>query len=252
MATDSVGLSIDADHCSEATVLTPKGVLDRTTYRQLRDRIIKAALEVPPAVIVDVSTLDVPAESALAVFTSARWHVKTWPDVPVLLVCAHNHGRAAIRRNGVARYVPVYGSVAEALTVQRDDVAWRARRRARVDLAGDDISLGQCRAAVEYWLATWSLDTYIPVAKVVATALVENVLQHTASRPSLRLETDGTVVTVAVEDASCTPAHVHEDVGSPDPPSGLRIVTALCRMWGNAPTSTGKTVWAVLGPENCL
>jgi hypothetical protein len=35
-------------------------------------------------------------------------------------------------------------------------------------------------------------------------------------------------------------------------PSGLHIVGALCRAWGNAPTSSGKTVWAVIGPENRL
>ena len=41
-------------------------------------------------------------------------------------------------------------------------------------------------------------------------------------------------------------------VGRYIPPSGLGIISVLCRMWGNAPTPTGKTVWAVLGPENRL
>lgn len=251
-SSDASALAIDTDTCSEATVLTATGVLDSSTYRQLRDRIIKAALDDPTAVIVDVTSLDVPAESAWAVFTSARWHVARWPDVAVLLVCEHSHGRTTIRRNGIARHVPVYPSRAEALTVSRDVVPWCARRRARLDLDGDPVSLGRCRAAVEEWLAAWSLDSYIPVAKVVATAFIENALQHTASRPSLRLETDGTVVTVAVEDASPIPALVREVAGACDSPSGLRIVAALCRVWGNAPTTTGKTVWAVLGPENQL
>ena len=29
-------------------------------------------------------------------------------------------------------------------------------------------------------------------------------------------------------------------------------MAALCREWGNAPTSFGKVVWAVIGPENEL
>ena len=33
---------------------------------------------------------------------------------------------------------------------------------------------------------------------------------------------------------------------------GLEIVAALCRAWGNAPYPMGKTVWAVIGPENRL
>jgi hypothetical protein len=34
--------------------------------------------------------------------------------------------------------------------------------------------------------------------------------------------------------------------------SGVAIVAALCREWGNAPTPTGKMVWAAIGPENEL
>jgi hypothetical protein len=32
--------------------------------------------------------------------------------------------------------------------------------------------------------------------------------------------------------------------------SGLAIVAALCRTWGATPTSSGKTVWALIGREN--
>ncbi len=93
----------------------------------------------------------------------------------------------------------------------------------------------------------------IPVTKVVVTAFVENVLQHTDSNPSVRLEFDGSAVTVAVEDTSHLPAGPREEPPKPyTVPSGLHIVGALCRAWGNTPTSSGKTVWAVIGPENRL
>lgn len=94
-----------------AAVLTPRGVLDSSTYRPLRDRIIKAAVDEPRAVIVDVTDLQVPAESAWVVFTSARWHVDRWPSVPIMLVCEHLAGRSVIARNGVTRYVSVYPTV---------------------------------------------------------------------------------------------------------------------------------------------
>jgi hypothetical protein len=87
---------------------------------------------------------------------------------------------------------------------------------------------------------------------VIVTAFVENVLQHTDSPPGVRLETDGSAVTVAVEDASRQPPSLSENLTAGNVPTGLRIVAALCRMWGYAPTSSGKTVWAVIGPENCL
>jgi len=55
-----------------------------------------------------------------------------------------------------------------------------------------------------------------------------------------------------VEDADYAPAGVREHLRPNEAPSGLRVVAALCRAWGNSPTSTGKTVWAVIGPENQL
>jgi hypothetical protein len=105
---------------------------------------------------------------------------------------------------------------------------------------------------VEEWLTTWSQPELIPVSKVVVTALVENVLQHTDSRPDVRLETDGVKVTVAVSDMSSLPAGFREAHTGGKLPSGLWIVSSLCRAWGNAPTPTGKTIWAVVGPENRL
>jgi hypothetical protein len=81
---------------------------------------------------------------------------------------------------------------------------------------------------------------------------VENVLEHTAGVPVMRLEAQGTTATIAVSDASNTPA-----VRLPSPAkgidvSGLAIVDALSRTWGSTPTGSGKTVWAVIGPENQL
>jgi hypothetical protein len=244
-------LSVAAEALDSATVLTPRGVLDSSTYRSLRDRIIKAALEEPLAVIIDVTDLVVSAESAWAVFTSARWHVTRWPEVPIALVCEHIAGRAQIARNGVARYVPVYPTIQSAMD-GLSVLPRHVRRRAHAQLPAQMASLQRSRELVAEWLTTWSQSELIPVAKVVVTALVENVLKHTESAPGIRVESDGTSVTVAVEDASHVPAGLHEDPVHSDVPSGLRIVGALCRVWGNSPTPSGKTVWAVIGPENSL
>jgi hypothetical protein len=78
------------------------------------------------------------------------------------------------------------------------------------------------------------------------------VLQHTDSAPNVRLESNGETVTIAVEDGSTTPPSLSETRVAADYPTGLRIVDALSRVWGNAPTPSGKTVWAVVGPENQL
>jgi len=246
-------LTVTVETVNEFSVLTAKGTLDSSTYGALRDRILNAALEEPTAVIVDVTHLDVPAESAWVVFTSARWHVGRWPEVPITMVCEHSAGRSAIARIGVARHVPVYPSVQAAIDAAASTESPAPRRSGRSELPADLASLGRARELVAGWLTDWGQAELIPVTKVVVTAFVENVLQHTDSNPSVRLEFDGSAVTVAVEDTSHLPAGPREEPSKPyTVPSGLHIVGALCRAWGNTPTSSGKTVWAVICPETRL
>jgi anti-anti-sigma factor len=244
-------LAISEDTTGTVSVLTVDGVLDTSTYLKLRDFVIKAALDQPQAVIVDVSALDVPASSAWSVFTSARWHVSTWPDVPIVLVCGHRGQRKTITHVGVPRYVPVHATVEAALAALTN--GQRPRRRARTELPAALASLRSARMFVAEWLADWSHDGLIPVATIVVNVFVENVLQHTAGGPVLVLESDGRAVTISVQDRSSTPAARHEDPRrGGEQVSGLAIVSSVCRAWGSIPTPTGKTVWAVVGPENRL
>ncbi|PRC50464.1 sulfate transporter, partial [Mycobacterium sp. ITM-2017-0098] len=67
MSTDSRGLlTVREASVERHTVLIMSGVLDSRTYRTVRDRVIKAALDQPDSVIVDVTALSAPAESAWA------------------------------------------------------------------------------------------------------------------------------------------------------------------------------------------
>lgn len=236
----------------DASILTVRGTLDSTTYRRLRDEVIKAALDEPSAVIVDVSGLRVPSASAWAVFTSARWHVSTWPEILIVLVCDDPAVRRTITRNGIPRYVPVFPTTETAADAVLRAEPPRYRHRARAHFAASEASLPRCREMVEDFLTAWSQATLIPVSKVIVTALVENVLHHTDSRPNVRLEANGDTVTVAVEDDSPVPAGLREAHVAEEIPSGLWIVASLSRAWGNAPTPTGKTIWAVVGPDNRL
>ncbi|OBK40510.1 sulfate transporter [Mycobacterium sp. 1245111.1] len=244
-------LTIVTDSAGDACLLTADGVLDSSTYLQLRDCIVKAALDEPQAVLIDVNKLDVPAPSAWAVFTSARWLVDTWPCIPIRLVCGHSAIRRTIALNGVTRYVRVHATVGEALSALTD--TQRPRIRARTELPASLASLRTAREFVAQRLAEWSFDDLVASATVVVNVFVENVLQHTLGGPVLVLETDGKTVTISVQDGSSTPAARHEDpVHGGEQVSGLAIVASMCRAWGSAPTPSGKTVWAVIGPENRL
>jgi hypothetical protein len=228
----------------DVAILLVDGVLDSSTYRQLRDNIIKAALDEPRAVVVNVSALRVPVPSALSVFTSARWQVSCWPDVPVLLVCGYLAGRDALRRHGITRYVPAYESLEAAIaTLEGAGPRIRMRRFAELPVEGG------CARAIDLvteWLWDWDRGAEIREAKAIVAELVDNVLTHTDSAPMLRVESDGWAVTIAVSDrCRRLPARL-EMTHDTFRLTGLHLVTALADSWGCAPTSDGKTVWATL------
>jgi anti-anti-sigma regulatory factor len=226
-------------------------VLDAANSAALRDTIMKATLDEPSAVIVNVTALQVPEQAGWSIFISARWQVDTRPDVPIVLVCANRGSRDAITRAGVARFMPVYPTEKGAMkAIGR--LARRNVRHAHAQLPANLNSLRESRKLVREWLTAWSKPGLIPVALVVVNVFVENVLEHTGSDPVVRIECDGPTATIAVADASSAPA-----VRVASPPkgidvSGLAIVDALSRAWGSTPTSSGKTVWAIIGPENQL
>jgi anti-anti-sigma regulatory factor len=232
-------------------VLSVEGVLDAGNSAPLRDSIMKATLDKPSAVIVNITALQVPAESAWSAFISARWQLDTQPDVPIVLVCAHRATRDAITRSGVASFMPVY-STEKAAMKALDQLTRRTVRRADAELPANLTSLRESRRLVREWLTAWSQFKLIPVALVVVNVFVENVLEHTGSVPLMRVETDGSTATIAVSDGSTTPALRLPSPSEGIDVSGLAIVDALSRAWGSTPTSTGKTVWAVIGPENQL
>jgi len=245
-------IRVDIEHQRQVSTLIADGVLDGSTYRTLRDSVIKAAIDQPRGVIVEVNRLSVPSNAAWSVFTSARWHISIWPDAPILLVSADAERRSTIASSGVARYVSVHPTREAALDALSGQ-ALPSRRRARIELPATRFGVGLARAVIADWLTSWDQQHLISVAGTVATVFVENVLQHTGSTPVLVVENCLDDVTIAVEDFSPQPATRREDSDrSAGTLSGLTIVSALCRAWGSAPTPAGKTVWGVVGPENRL
>ncbi len=231
-------------------VLTVEGVLDTGNSAALRDTIVKTMVDEPSAVIVNVSGLRVPAQSAWSTIIGARWQVAR-PAVPIVLVSNHRATREALSRSEVASFMPVVTTEKSAMkTLAR--LARRTVRCAESKLPADLSSLRESRRLVREWLTAWSQTALIPVALVVVNVFVENVLEHTGSVPMMRVETDGATATIAVSDGSNTPAVRLQSPTNGIDVSGLAIVEALARAWGTAPTSSGKTVWAVIGPENQL
>lgn len=251
IADSASSLAVASRTEESVVVLTVDGVLDTANSAALLDSIVKATRKGPPAVIVDVTALRVPEESAWSTFSGARWQHDGRPEVPLLLVCGNRSSREALQRSGVARLLPVYATDKTAMKA----VAKLARnkvRRAKAELPAHLSSLRESRQLVREWFTAWSQPGLIPVALVVVNVFIENVLEHTGSEPLMMIECDGQTATIAVSDTSSTPAARLPSPAKGIDVSGLAIVDALSRDWGSTPTASGKTVWAIIGPENQL
>jgi hypothetical protein len=245
------GVWIEQGFEADRLMMRLTGVLDGGSYRAVRDAIVKVALDQPAMILIDVSALLVPNPSAWSVFTSARWLVHHWPEVPIGLLCTDVAGRRVIRRNGIERYVPLYGNTESAKAALQSHTK-PPRRRMRQTWPAEPWAVSAAQRFVARWLTDWAQEGFVVTASVIAKVLVDNVLRHTDSDPDLRLESDGATVTVAVTDGSSTPAGALDDAEVNQMLKELHIVAALSRVWGNTPISGGKVVWAVMGAENQL
>ncbi|OBI10668.1 sulfate transporter [Mycobacterium sp. E2462] len=248
---ESSSLAVATRTDDSVAVLSVDGVLDASNSAALRDGIVAATADEPAAVVVDISGLQVHADAASRAFIGAHWQLPAKPHVPILLACNSRATRETITRSGVAHFLPVHSSDKAAIKAQAQR-SRRAVRRADVRLPADLTSLRESRRLVREWLTAWSQPTLIPVALVVVNVFVENVLEHTASVPVIRIEAHGDTAAVAVSDANTAPAAQLPAPATGIDVSGLAIVDALSRAWGSTPTATGKTVWSVIGPENQL
>lgn len=242
------GLQITRSAVGNACVLTVRGVLGHLTYLPLRDAIVKAALDEPAAVVIEITGLRVHEDSALAVFTSARWQVSEWPDTPIGLVCTRDNRLKALRHNVITRYVPAYPSVRSAVADLSADASRRYRQRVRAELPALKSSTARSRQLTTQWLTAWGRTDFITAVSVVATELVEMALREADGPIVLRLDTDGSTITVALQ-FSRSAKEVRQASGG-DAISELDLIAASSRVWGSHTGAAGDTVWVVLGPEN--
>jgi hypothetical protein len=237
-------LRIDLRHIGGATVAHPVGSLDVATYAILRDMLLKCASEHPEALLVEVGDLEIPSQQPLAVFSLVSMRIAEWPGLPLMLVADRESQRTMLSASSIRRFVPVYGSVADAVSAMEQPPI---RSRAVLELLPSLTSTRRARHFVRMNCQRWHIDDLAQDAMMIVTALVENTLQHTTSAAFLRMELRNRLLTVAVSDDDPHPAVLRERAEGGVAPTGLLIVSGLAKAWGCAPTMTGgKTVWATL------
>ncbi|WP_163509763.1 hypothetical protein [Fodinicola acaciae] len=221
----------------------PSGTLDRASYGELRDMLLKHAADEPPAIVVDLGDLRIGALEFMSVFYSVWIQISEWPATPLLLV-AEGEQHRRLTGAAVTRFVPLYDSVAAAVRSLPDQPR---RRRVRRTYPHAPASSRLARRFVRDITAQWQLLDLTMPAMAIATEFTENTIVHTDSGFDLRLELRRGLFGITVSDDSPYPAVLREGAYGIKKPSGLAIVAATARAWGCNPTpSGGKVVWATL------
>jgi hypothetical protein len=239
-------LRVDRSLRDDVMLVEPQGVLDLGTYADLRDALIKCALEQPTALVVDLSALWVPTEATLSVFSTVWMRVSDWPGVPIALITSYPEDQERLRRSAVSRFVPVHATFEQACQALHEPPL---RRRTVVELPNSNGSPAVARWFVGETCLRWECTDLLPAAIMVANELVENAIRHASGEPRLRLELHRDTLTVAVYDHDPTPVRWPDGELHGPEHLGLRLVTEVATACDCAPLwSGGKVVWAVLRP----
>ncbi|WP_370949704.1 hypothetical protein AB5J62_19600 [Amycolatopsis sp. cg5] len=227
-----------------ATIVRPTGVLDVSTFPQLRDTLLKCAADQPDVVIVLMDDLVVGSNHLYSVFVQVWMRTSEWPGVPIMLVAEDRRLHRRLTELPAARFVPVHGSVRKAISAAGSPPQ---RRRAENWLPALSSASHLSRQFTAEICRRWGVRWLTYDAAAIATEFVENTLQHTDSEPVLRLELRRRLLSVAVADESPRLAVLTERSTDGSLSLGLLVVAQSARAWGCTPThSGGKVTWAIL------
>jgi anti-anti-sigma factor len=225
-------------------VLTLAGWLDLAAAPRLQRAILKQLAEPPPAIICDLSRVEGIDPLCAGVFTSMRHPALGWPAT-VLVLCGTQPAVAEVLvQLGVARFLPMYPSLDQALANARTRPQ---RLRARPTLGPVLTAAAAGRQFVVEVCGHWGLQVLAEPASLVAGELVTNAVVHANTALELRLELRGARLQVAVHDQDPDLAGLLAAKDGTDRGLGLEIVDQVAKAWGVRQEGTGgKTVWCTL------
>jgi anti-anti-sigma factor len=190
-------------------VVTLTGSIDLFSVARVQRAILKQLGEPPPAIICDLSRVEGIDPLCAGVFTSIRHPALGWPGTALVLCGTQPAVADTLIQLGVARSLPMYPSLDEAL----------ANARARPE---------RLRA-------------------LLTSELVTNAVVHAHTALELRVELRGSRLQVAVHDQDPDLVGVLAAKQGIDRGLGLQIVDQVASAWGVRQSKAGgKTVWCTL------
>ncbi|MEJ2870740.1 ATP-binding protein [Actinomycetospora sp. OC33-EN08] len=235
-----------------AVVATVHGDLDRSN-REAFVEALAALLVEHQRVVVDTSGLRPQHASVVHAFTEAIDRTGGWPAACLALVSPDPSLAALLTGSGVARRVPVFSDVADAVAHLDERPAlllawWR--------FTVDPHAPGLARARVRATCAHWGIEDRIrEAAEIVVTELVTNSVEHATSASVVAMERRESTLRMTVRDYGV--GHRIPDAGTwVAPPTssprgrGLAMVAAVSREWGIRRHPDGTTIWAEMTSES--
>jgi anti-anti-sigma regulatory factor len=225
-------------------VVRVAGHLTLATVPQVRTAVLKALVEEPQAVLLDVRELVLIDDVHLTVLIALARHAAAWPSIPILLCGPGPTVTAGVARLAVDRHVIVCRDL--------DEGRRRAAERplpARIVQTFPPLpnSSVQARGITTEACRTWGLAHLGPSAELVVTELVSNAIRHARTTFSLTITRTDRSLHLAVRDYASRLARLVGPDGEEEPGGrGLIIVEALTTGWGCTPTRDGKVTWATM------
>lgn len=241
-----------APSSGEAVVVTVRGDLDRAD----RESFVTALTELLLAhrgVVLVATELHPRHASVVHAFTDAIARTGGWPSACLVVVAPDPALAALLTGSGVARRVPVFGEVGQALAHLADRPSllrtwWR--------FAVDPHAPGRARARVRETCTRWGVsDSVREAAEIVVTELVTNSVEHATSASVVEMEGRGPTLRVTVRDYGVGFRIPEADTWIAPPTSsprgrGLAMVAAVSREWGLQRHPDGTTIWSEMDPES--
>ena len=222
--------------------------LRRNTYSVMQ----KCLTEHPATLLIDVRGLTDPAGASATTWINARRLGAALDPAVQVLLCAAAGAELTHRlhRLGTTRVLPIFDTIAHARAVAGRTLPLTERLEVR--LTPDASAAAVARQVVTDACAAWQLPTVRDRARLVASELVINAVEHAGTAVTILMSRRPDGVHITVRDGDPRPPRLADDfLSSPDAPLyhrrlGLHVVHAAATMWGAMPTNDGKVVWATI------
>jgi anti-anti-sigma regulatory factor/anti-sigma regulatory factor (Ser/Thr protein kinase) len=225
------------------------GRIDLFTVPQIRRTLLKDLSDQPFALICDLSGVQQLDPVCATVFSTVANHPSSrWPTTSFLLCGAQPPVAELLCRLQVPRFLPLYGTLEEALDAAVDRPPYL---RDELLLAPTTTAAAAARLYVrdilDYWQPALPDPAVLDRAVLLANELVTNAVVHARTELRLRLELCGDWLHIAVHDGGPRLLRLVSANPEAEGGRGLRLVAELARAWGVQPDPDGgKVVWCTL------